>query len=78
MSLVCKKYALLAVDMILSATDILWEEKRKLSDCCICARYLYTTNSAPLCWGRNGGSILLDKHTVVIFSGLRHEISLSV
>lgn len=38
MSLACKKYALLAVDMILSATDILWEEKRKLSDCCICAR----------------------------------------
>ena len=34
MSLVCKKYTLLAVDMILSATDILWEEKRKLSDCC--------------------------------------------
>ena len=32
-----------------------------------CARYLYTANSAPLCWGRNGGSLLLDKQTVVIF-----------
>ena len=53
--------------MILSAVDILWGRERKLFDCCICARYLYTSNSVPLCGGRDGGSLLLNKHTTVIF-----------
>lgn len=37
--------------------------KRQWSDCCICAKYLYVSNSVPLLRGREGERLQLNKQT---------------